>query len=439
MISSKVRVATTAYLSLVLVLVIGSASGAPVKITVWESFPERDQFRINQELAAEFNKLHPDIEVEVLGISYGTYPDRFIPSVIAGAGPDAFAITYVWVGYAARGLLVDLTPYAKRDGVLEQIRTDTFPGAQTGIWWQGGLYAVPTSVGGGVMYYNPSLLAESGVPEPKLGWTWEDWRSLGKRVQRTESDGQVRVHGILAYHPWSGALPIWVQAGARFFDTDFRRAVVDQDLGIREALTFLGEMVDAGVYGYSGNFGFDTNEAFRRTTSSRVGFWLDIPRPKDLGAPIWENLRIAPALSMPGGEPATYAHWSGWAAVKSGDPKREAAAWEYIKWLTSPEKQGKEVALRGLISDLPARRSVLRQRSVVDLVNRDENWARIVQQVIPYGRSEGLFGAPIMDQFQGQVLSPALTEAIRLNRRPVPERVEKMQFDTQKLLDEFWK
>ena len=52
---------------------------------------------------------------------------------------------------------------------------DFYPQALDAFRWHGELTCLPQNISSLVVYYNRNLFTASGVPEPRAGWTWNEF------------------------------------------------------------------------------------------------------------------------------------------------------------------------------------------------------------------------------------------------------------------------
>ena len=85
------------------------------KLLTWVHFvsPLRDFYG---QQVAEFQRLHPDIEVRMILVPMSEYHMKFKTLAAAGQAPDLFYSGDVWLSYL-RPFMRDLTPLGERDAV----------------------------------------------------------------------------------------------------------------------------------------------------------------------------------------------------------------------------------------------------------------------------------------------------------------------------------
>jgi len=94
----------------------GSGGGKTVTLTyaLWDP---HEQVGYQQSIN-EFEKLHPDIKVDIENIPYGNYEQKMIAEFITGGAPDLFWVNTPWLAtFIKDGMLTNLTPLIKANHV----------------------------------------------------------------------------------------------------------------------------------------------------------------------------------------------------------------------------------------------------------------------------------------------------------------------------------
>ncbi|MCS7481762.1 ABC transporter substrate-binding protein [Umezawaea endophytica] len=131
-----------------------------------------------------FHSKNPTITVTPSFQEFEAYWQKIATETAGGNAPDVLQTDFAYLReYADRRVLYDLK---KQEGKNLDLG-DLVDGLKGVGEIKGGLYGVP--VGGNTwgFVYNPALYAQAGVPEPKLGWTWDDYRAGAKQI--TEKTG----------------------------------------------------------------------------------------------------------------------------------------------------------------------------------------------------------------------------------------------------------
>lgn len=311
----------------------GGSGDGPVEITFWHGQNQIAQKTI-EGLVARFNASHPDIVVkaEVGALSDSLY-QKTTAALAGGKYPDVVYQFGPNVASLARSpKALDLTE-AVRD---PSWRWDEFyPPAQQAATVDGKIRAVPALIDSMAVLYNRRLFRAAGVPEPRAGWTWDDYRATARAL--TDADkGQFGT-------AWPGVgdedtvwrlWPLIWQLGGDVTADDDTKAGFGGEPGLR-AFTTINEMAvtDRSVYidktaGSEKMLGiFNSN----RMAMLPTGPWQ---LPETVGAGI--DYGVAPLPSYTG-EPTTISGPDTWMLFDNGEARARAAT-EFAKWLTLPEQ-----------------------------------------------------------------------------------------------------
>ncbi|WBB81056.1 sugar ABC transporter substrate-binding protein [Micromonospora sp. WMMD882] len=177
----------------------------PVRLLVFGAPEELAAYRT---LIDAYQQRRPDSRVQLVEASdRKDLLARLSTSVAGGAPPDLFLMNYRFYGqFAAKGVIEPLDDRIAGSDVLDP--ADYYPVAMDAFTWDGRQLCLPQNVSSLAVYYNRTLFARYGVPEPKAGWTWNDLvrtatlmtrAGNGAIVRGTESEGAAArpaVHGL---------------------------------------------------------------------------------------------------------------------------------------------------------------------------------------------------------------------------------------------------
>lgn len=123
------------------------------KISVWQFMMDDN---LSQQVKADFEKANPDIELEIVQLSWATGFDRIVTSIAAGTAPDVIELGNTWLAtFASQGVLRpvdDLVGKAKDDYV-----------AWNFVEYQDKYWGFPWLLAPRCMYYNLELLEKAGL------------------------------------------------------------------------------------------------------------------------------------------------------------------------------------------------------------------------------------------------------------------------------------
>ena len=88
-------------------------SNKKLSILTWNIADQQELFKVE---FAEFKAANPGVEIEWLDKKGPDLPAFYQTQIVAGTPPDIVDLQgMIWVDYAAKGGLVDLTPYLQKE------------------------------------------------------------------------------------------------------------------------------------------------------------------------------------------------------------------------------------------------------------------------------------------------------------------------------------
>ena len=303
-----------------------------------------DQYAVVMaEIASEFEAdTGATVNVEIL--SYPELLTKITTDFIGGAGGyDIVTMDIVWAGqFKNAGHTVDLGPWIERDADALAL-DDIYPVAMKSLGrYDGTQIAYPFAGYANVLAYRTDLYNDAGLEPPE---TMSAFIDAAKTLTDTDEDQ----YGFVANGAKGPAVAQdWMQ-----YNTQLGGAILDADgrpdlnsPANVESLTVYKELFEEAAppgavsYDWGGR-----EEAFRQGLVANMQTW-------SVGASAYNNPEqsrivgdagIALAPVAEGMEP-TYG-FGGWGLAINADISEadKAAAWEFIKWITSPEVQKKMV------------------------------------------------------------------------------------------------
>jgi multiple sugar transport system substrate-binding protein len=313
-----------------------------LRVSNWSGAGDDSEFeRTVQGIYEEFERRNPGVDVRVEGIPDG-YVSKVILSFVAGTEPDVMLLDASSAAiFIDNGVLADLTPLIEAD---PDFNLDDYFKNVVDIARRGeSLYAIPNDFTPMVMYYNKRLFDKAGVPYPKPGWTFDEFRATAKALT---------IPGEQYGFSFANWMPGWIMwlwnNGGDAIDPAGPRAsgVLDSQQNI-ETLEFLRDVVkvdgSAPSLGEAASMGVDlfANGQAAMTVSGHwalIGY-ANAPKGSD-GKPAitWSDLGVVEMPSQTG-KSVTVMYESGYAIGKNS--KHKQLAWEFIKFFTSYEVQRK--------------------------------------------------------------------------------------------------
>lgn len=273
------------------------------------------------------------ITVERLGGGESdTYYDTLNAAYAGGSPPDVALVHASRItDYARRNLLL---PLDQELGATGAAIDDAVQVAREGATHEGGLYALPFDVHGGLVHLNVDLFRQAGLVDaqdaPVLPTSPEEFLAHAQQMkERTGVNyfGTGRVNEGFGVHMWRSLVQ---QQGADVLNTDRTAATVDTPEA-RTALDFMGRVFDGGFADPAQTY--DAAEAAflsGQTAMLLNGTWVVDQYSQD--AQFDYRVSDFPTLY---GEPAMWADTHTWALPRQreADPVRYRAALEYASYL----------------------------------------------------------------------------------------------------------
>ncbi len=323
----------TMRLALALLVVVSTATltGAadPVTIEYWHINSPTFGGPAVKELVQAFEAKHPEIKIAEKfqpGVYTGLMQQLQV-SLAAKRPPAVAQIGYNLTAYSAGQFPhVLLDKYRQSDpaffkGIPENIMT-------LGNL-SGGLHGIPFGVSTPVMYYNPDLFKAAGLNPDQPPQTWAEMLRVGQVIK--EKTGKFAVYLQQPNDEWIDQTLIWGNGG-RPLSEDGKRVGWDSPQAI-EAMQMWQDMVKTKI---AANLTWE--EGLQAFLSGHVAMCLTTIGRQDHMRKNASGFTVR-AVPVPrfGSKPLATATGGNVLMVFATDPAQEKAAWEWIKFLLSPE------------------------------------------------------------------------------------------------------
>jgi multiple sugar transport system substrate-binding protein len=348
-----------------------------IRISSWGDIQENT---ILEGLIAEFQKLHPDIYVQLDRVPFGDYVDKLLTQFAGGLAPDViFVSAENLADFYPRNLLEPLTGYLKEHS---QINWDDFyPTLMKWYTVRGDLYVLPRDIAPVcVLYYNQKAFDEAKLPYPKDDWTVQEFLNDAVKLTKRDAKGNTTQWGFV--DDW--AMPeVWIYAlGGGFVDDPHNptRYIITQPESVA-GIQFRADMINKykvmpSPASLSQQGGVGTSDMFVSGTAAMFlsGIWKT-PMFRGIKNFKWDVV-MSPQVS--GAKRAVVGGSSGYGIVSTS--KHKQAAWQLISFLSSPEGQ-KRFAATGLVQ--PALKRVAESPAFLD--GKDPQNKKMLLKAVDYG------------------------------------------------------
>jgi multiple sugar transport system substrate-binding protein len=313
----------------------GGDPTGPVTLTygIWDP----NQKPAMQQIVNAFEKLHPNITVDVELTPNADYWNKLQTEAASGTAPDVFWMSTTRIGlYAGQGQLL---PLSDRSG----FDNSPFPKTLNTIYTVNGKqYGMPKDYDTVGLWYNKKLFDAAGVKYPTASWTWQDVIDASKKLTDPGKG------------TWGIASPDWTQenlyndiyqAGGWVISPDKKSSGFTDAktlAGIQYALDFITKYKTSPTAQQMTDT--DPSQLF---ASGKVAMFTD----GDWDALTYKNapgLRadVAPLPAGPQGKATVI---NGLANVIYARTAHAAAAWEFVKFLGGQQANAIQAASGAVI------------------------------------------------------------------------------------------
>jgi multiple sugar transport system substrate-binding protein len=321
-----------------------SGSQRHVNIVLWHGYTLVEAAALNK-LAAEFNATHPNITVTPHYYGNSDYALQKVLTAIAGGQPPDISYLYgSWAANIAKASkTVVLNDFMQRDKSFDW--NDFWPAERYAATVNGRVIGLPALVDNLALVYNKKLFAQAGLSPPTANWTWTDFENAARKLTNPSKKqfGWAYVADGSEDTVWRFWAMLW-QAGGSILTPDGSHAAFDSPAGVK-ALSMLQRLSGANAV-YLDNGSGDYIGLF---TSGHIGMlWTG---PWDLSQIRTGNQPYGVQILPADVNHQTISGPDNWVVFNNGQD-RTHAAWEFLRWFTSPQINLQWSLMTG---DLPVR------------------------------------------------------------------------------------
>jgi multiple sugar transport system substrate-binding protein len=307
-----------------------------VTLDVLYAFPAFAKF--HEPIAQEFMKRHPNIKIafRAPATTYDDGHQAMMRQAVTNQLPDVYYSGFHLLSELARTLakrnqIVDLGPLLAAES--KDFRDKNYSPKIVNLGKvDGKLYGLPFNASSPIMYYNAELVKKAGGDPDHMPDTWDGILALAAKIRSADVAG-------LAYnvHDWPD---VWLyhamitQAGGTVVD-GAKVPLGGPDLGVKVLERFRRFVAEDGMPL------IDWDQSRQQFIAGKIGIFFDTPaRLRQVTDLIGDKFTLRTAIfpidnKAKGGLPTG----GNAALITSRDPKKQKAAWEFLKFVTGPEAQ----------------------------------------------------------------------------------------------------
>ena len=355
-----------AFFLLIIILFIGCTSDkktTKIELEFWHAMggPLGDALT---KLVNEFNATHPTIQINEISMGrYQALSQKLMAAIVANTQPDIAQAYEAWIAKFIEGkALVPVEKFVKRPHGLSQEELDDFyPVFIKSSTFNDTLYAFPFNKSVRVMYYNKDMFYVNGLEVNDPPATWDDFIKVGKMLtQDKDGDGRNDQWGTtFATNAWQFENCL-LEAGGQIMNEELTEPLFNSEYGV-EALNYLTDQLNKYKIAYLST-GYDGQNDFLASKVGMVeGSSVSMVYLHKGGIPF--NLGMAPVPHFRTKKNLV----SGTNIIIFKDKKdeqaekKQEAAWEFIKWFTSPQQTAK---WSNMTYYMPVRKSAIKDEEI---------------------------------------------------------------------------
>lgn len=405
-----------------------------VQITFWHGMMASSVPALN-DLIKKFEELHPNIKVNAQTIPNGDAGiQKIMTSLQSNTTPD---VSWIYADYMEDLVLSDaIYPMEEfingENGISKEDLEDIYQSLRTYASWKGTLYSLPMEATNLALIYNKDMFKAAGLDPEQPPKTWDDLYEFSKKltIDKNKDGNFEQVGFFVPVFPSSGSRNGWMvwqfrpfiwQAGGEIIEADQSKVIFDS----KEAISALSLWQKLFKEQKLSTFTSDFDMAFvsKQLAMAMDGPW-SLPRYKDLMKNL--NWAFAPLPAGPSKQ-ATIVGGEYLAIFKQSKHPNEA--WQFIKWIISPEAQAQWAMSSGY---LPIRRAVAKIPEFQKYLSENPNYKVFVDQM-EVGQAERSidYGGMQITRYLGEAI-----ENVTLGKGDPREELTKSAAKSNKILKE---
>lgn len=326
----------------------GSSSGGDkgkqtvLRFATWDT---GEKLKVQENIAKAFEKSHSGVKVQIEPYADG-FDQKLAASFGASNPPD---VMLMWDFPTYHSNLEPLDAFTEKDASLKL--DDIYDGLFNYVKVDGKSYGMPAGFTTRAMYYNKKVFDAMGVPYPKDGWTWGDFKDIATKL--TDKSKKQYGFGVRAENdPYDLQGFIWSNGGSFISEDGKTIEGIMNGPETVAAVQMFGNMVKDG-YGVlvGGKTQLGGNDIFK---AGKIGMWESGVWPLDGFKEAKVDFGTVEMPAFPGKPVKGVISVSAVSIAKQS--KQKDLAWEFVKFFISEEA----VKMKS-DADLPIRKSVVQE------------------------------------------------------------------------------
>lgn len=280
-----------------------------------------------QKLLDDYQKLHPNIKLNVQVTTQAKWPEIMAARAVAKDLPDVSTCVVQRIGqWAATGAL------EAGDRYIPASVLNKFPkGYIVPDTYKGKIYGLPITASLRLVAYNKDYFDKAGITPPqtaKDAWTWDQMVEAAKKAQKASGAKYALQFERNSFDGW---LSFIYQAGGQLMTDDQKKSALNSPQ-VRRALEWTVKLHKDGVAAPGIIEG--TEDASRLFASGMTTMWMPSYNSLIRTVSLQSKYKIGVTLMPKDAKQATVSGGTHWVAFKGKNPKE---AWDLLLYLVNPQ------------------------------------------------------------------------------------------------------
>ncbi|HQY08329.1 MAG TPA: ABC transporter substrate-binding protein [Burkholderiaceae bacterium] len=385
----RILTAGLAAVGLAAALTPTTAAAQAVTLDVLYCYPSFARF--HEPLAAEYMKRNPNVKIQFRApaASYDEGHQVMLRSAVTNQLPDVYYAGYHLLGEMARTLakrnqIVDLQPLLKAEPAAF-VTSNYAPRMMSLAQVDGRQYGMAFNASSPIMYFNTELVQRAGGDPKNMPTTWDGLVALAGKIKALGGDVNGMSYDV---HAWPDD---WLfqgmlyQQGGKLVEPGSKKAGFNNAVGLNALRTMRRFVTEGGMQLV------DWDQSRQQFGAGKTGILFSTPAHLKIVGDMVGNRFPLGTARFPLDDKAGGGVPTGGNAVVilTRDAARQKAAWDFVKFVTSPEAQKIVVEMTGY---LPTNQRAIGAEFLGPFYDKNPNFRTATTQIdrsLPWGGYPG--------------------------------------------------
>jgi len=319
----------------------GSSSGNKVTISYLTHWSGAQLSQLNQAVAV-YEQAHANVTINVRNVPFGDLLTTITTQSGNANGPTIMGIYNLWLPQLVQNGVITSASAADAQGIKQAYPSSVVSAVQV----DGQTYGYPNEVDLYALNYNKALFQAAGIAKPPA--TWDELVADAQKLTKRDASGKIIQQGFGIINSWnSGVVHPWLSLvnsdGGQLLSSDHKPLLTspaaEATTNLYADLISKYRVTDPAMNqaNASTTGPFLDNFANGKTAMIIMANWWESTLQSSMGN-AFQNVATAPVPVGPNGNGSHSVSYS-WSTVvsKHATGDQQQAAWDFLKWLNSPQ------------------------------------------------------------------------------------------------------